>query len=190
MIRLMFLGAAALMLAASPAAAVTVYKTILSGANEVPPNASTASGTGTLLLSFDKRIATVSIDFANLSAPLAAGHAHCCALPGANVRVAIDFAPLSATSGSFTRVVNLTLASTYTAGFINNNGGTAASAQAAFLAGLDGGRVYFNLHNSAFPGGEIRGNLNAVPEPSSWAMLIAGFGLVGAAARRRRVAVA
>ncbi|WP_193743232.1 PEPxxWA-CTERM sorting domain-containing protein [Sandarakinorhabdus sp. AAP62] len=30
----------------------------------------------------------------------------------------------------------------------------------------------------------------AVPEPASWAMLIAGFGLVGAVARRRRVAVA
>lgn len=30
----------------------------------------------------------------------------------------------------------------------------------------------------------------AVPEPASWAMLIAGFGLVGAAARRRRVTVA
>ncbi len=28
-----------------------------------------------------------------------------------------------------------------------------------------------------------------VPEPASWAMLIAGFGLVGAAARRRRVTV-
>jgi hypothetical protein len=30
----------------------------------------------------------------------------------------------------------------------------------------------------------------AVPEPASWAMLIAGFGLVGAAARRRRRLVA
>ena len=30
----------------------------------------------------------------------------------------------------------------------------------------------------------------AVPEPASWAMLIAGFGLVGAAARRRRATVA
>ena len=28
----------------------------------------------------------------------------------------------------------------------------------------------------------------AIPEPASWAMLIAGFGLVGAAARRRRLA--
>ena len=32
--------------------------------------------------------------------------------------------------------------------------------------------------------------LMAVPEPSSWAMLIAGFGLVGAVARRRRSAAA
>ncbi len=31
-------------------------------------------------------------------------------------------------------------------------------------------------------------SFNAVPEPASWAMLIAGFGLVGAAARRRRPA--
>ncbi len=29
----------------------------------------------------------------------------------------------------------------------------------------------------------------AVPEPASWALLIAGFGLVGAAARRRRFAI-
>jgi hypothetical protein len=29
-----------------------------------------------------------------------------------------------------------------------------------------------------------------IPEPASWAMLIAGFGLVGTAMRRRRTAVA
>ena len=33
-------------------------------------------------------------------------------------------------------------------------------------------------------------NGNAVPEPAEWAMLIAGFGLVGAIARRQRGAVA
>jgi hypothetical protein len=32
--------------------------------------------------------------------------------------------------------------------------------------------------------------VGAVPEPTSWAMLIAGFGLVGAVARRRRAAIA
>lgn len=34
------------------------------------------------------------------------------------------------------------------------------------------------------------GTSGVVPEPASWAMLIAGFGLVGAAARRRRQTVA
>lgn len=35
---------------------------------------------------------------------------------------------------------------------------------------------------------DISYNSSIVPEPASWAMLIAGFGLVGAAARRRRTA--
>lgn len=34
------------------------------------------------------------------------------------------------------------------------------------------------------------GGVAAIPEPASWAMLIAGFGLTGAAMRRRRTAVA
>jgi hypothetical protein len=29
----------------------------------------------------------------------------------------------------------------------------------------------------------------AVPEPASWAMMIGGFGMVGAAMRRRRTAI-
>jgi peptidoglycan hydrolase-like protein with peptidoglycan-binding domain len=36
----------------------------------------------------------------------------------------------------------------------------------------------------------VNGSTGAVPEPASWAMLIAGFGLTGAAARRRRTAAA
>jgi hypothetical protein len=39
-------------------------------------------------------------------------------------------------------------------------------------------------------GGEGGGGTGAVPEPASWAMLIAGFGLVGAMMRRRRLALA
>ena len=36
------------------------------------------------------------------------------------------------------------------------------------------------------PVGYQDGGAGAVPEPATWEMLIAGFGLVGAAARRRR----
>ena len=39
-------------------------------------------------------------------------------------------------------------------------------------------------------GVEVIATSGAVPEPASWAMLIAGFGLVGAAARRKKIAVA
>ena len=37
---------------------------------------------------------------------------------------------------------------------------------------------------------ELRVSGGAVPEPASWALMIGGFGLVGAASRRRRLAVA
>jgi hypothetical protein len=37
----------------------------------------------------------------------------------------------------------------------------------------------------------VDGNaVDGIPEPTSWAMLIAGFGLVGASARRRRTVAA
>lgn len=50
-------------------------------------------------------------------------------------------------------------------------------------AGLGGGGDYFALDNLSI-------NVAGVPEPASWAMLIAGFGLVGATMRRRRAVLA
>lgn len=44
---------------------------------------------------------------------------------------------------------------------------------------------YIQIYDTALTGIEVVGG---VPEPTSWMMLIAGFGLVGAAARRRRMA--
>jgi PEP-CTERM motif len=40
--------------------------------------------------------------------------------------------------------------------------------------------------NNALEVGTVQFSANAVPEPASWALMIAGFGLVGAAARRRQ----
>lgn len=189
MIKSMLLGAAAVMIAASPAAAIT-YRGTFAGTNEVPPNASTGTGIGDFRVSADNRFATVQINFTGVSGNLVAAHIHCCAVPGTNRGVAIDFAPPSISSGSLTRLFDLTLSTTYTGGFLSGSGGTAAGAQARLLAGLANGQGYFNLHTSNFPGGEIRANLSAVPEPSSWAMLIAGFGLVGGTMRRRRLVAA
>lgn len=170
--------------AAVPAAAAT-YSTTLSGANETLPNASPATGFGTLYLTPDQNTIFVNLSWTGLTAPAAAGHVHCCAAQGANAPVAIGFSPAALITGSLSASYDLTLLATYSGGFLAANGGTAASARSAFLTGLGNGLAYYNIHNANFPGGEIRGQLAAVPEPASWALMIAGFGGVGLAMRRR-----
>ena len=97
--------------------------------------------------------------------------------------------PLGVTSGTYDMTFNLGLASTYNPAFVAANGGTEGNALNALLAGLDSGRAYLNIHTTDSPGGEIRGFLHVVPEPQTYAVLLAGLGLLGfAAARRRRFA--
>jgi hypothetical protein len=55
------------------------------------------------------------------------------------------------------------------------------------------GAINFTFNTDLVPSKDIvidRVYVQAVPEPASWAMLITGFGLAGAALRRRRVALA
>jgi hypothetical protein len=66
--------------------------------------------------------------------------------------------------------------------FYNYNDGSGLEDQD--IVTFSGRTLNFTLQASS-PSDSIR-ILTAVPEPASWAMLIAGFGLVGAAARRRR----
>lgn len=58
---------------------------------------------------------------------------------------------------------------------------TAAQQEADLLAG----HWYLNIATEALPGGEIRGQLTAVPEPEEYAML-AGIGLLAFGSYRRR----
>lgn len=170
----------------------TVYTANLSGAVEAPPNAS--PGTGTVTVSFDTTAHTLSIDveFSGLLAPTTMAHIHCCtAMPETGTAgVATELPsftgfPLGVTSGTYSHVFDTSLAATWNPAFIANNGGTVEGAESAFQAGLDTGRAYLNLHTTFAPGGEIRGFLQPVPEPASFALLALGAPLVLLAARRR-----
>jgi len=169
-----------------PAHAVTIFITDLSGAEEVPvPVVTPGTGDAVLTLSDDQLTLDLDLSWSGLLAPLAAGHIHCCSPVGVNSGVAVGFLGLPfATSGTFSASFDLTLAATFGGGFLAANGGTAAGARAALLAGLFGELAYVNLHTPAFPGGEIRGQL-AIPEPAIGGLMLLGVGLLLAARRRR-----
>jgi hypothetical protein len=172
--------------------AATLFRApVFSGLQETTPNPSTGTGMGWAKLSDDETTLDVYMEWDGLiGGPAAAGHIHCCSALGGNGPVALDLEPNPVVSGSSFNVFDLDDIATYGGGFLAQNGGTAASAKAALLAALYSGRAYFNVHNQTYPAGEIRGQITIVPEAGTWAMLIAGFGVVGAAARRRRLAQA
>jgi hypothetical protein len=75
--------------------------------------------------------------------------------------------------------LDLTLSSSWNPAFITANGGTVAGAESAFATGLENDMAYFNIHTTAFPNGEVRAFLVAVPEPESVMLALAGLaGLV------------
>jgi CHRD domain/PEP-CTERM motif len=186
----------ALSFAIAPAAnAAERFYTSLSGANENPSNGS--AGTGKAFIEISNALDFIKIDasFSGLSTNDVAAHIHCCVAPTANGPVVIDSPnlpgfPTGVQSGTYSATLSLLDAATYNTPFVNANGGTAAGARDAFLLNLRAGRAYFNIHTSQFPGGEIRGQFAAVPEPGAWSLMILGFGMAGGALRshRRRVA--
>jgi len=179
----------ALCLAAIAQASIITYAGTLTGASEVPPVAT--AGNGFVFVTVDNvaNTLTLSVSFSGLSSQDSAAHIHCCTLPGGSTAVAtlapaLPGFPLNVTSGTFlNQLFSLTDANFYLTSFINNNGGTAASAEAVLLAGLANGQAYFNIHTQQNSGGEVRALLVATPEPATFAFV--GLALAGLFARRR-----
>jgi hypothetical protein len=126
------------------------YHAFLSGLNEVPANASPATGFATLSLDAAKLL-TIHMEYSGLTAPITASHIHAPAAAGVNAGVRFGI-------GALPSPINIVV------GPLN----------AADEANLNGQLMYLNIHTSTFPGGEIRGQILPGPigvEPSTWGVV-------------------
>ena len=169
-----------------------IYTAVLSGAAEEPANASPGTGFARVAIDLIAHTLRVQVSFADLLDGTSVAHIHAAtAEPGVGVAgVAtqtprFEGFPVGVTSGSYDNTFDTTLASTFNPAYVTAQGGTAAGAEAALASSLAAGTSYFNIHTGQFPAGEIRGFLQAVPEPSS--ILMTAFGALGLLALGRRM---
>lgn len=114
------------------------FTAAINGSSEVPTTPSTANGTFTGTLDKTTRVLTYKVEYSGLTPT--AGHLHRGA-PGVNGPVVVGF-DANAVKTSPVQ-------------------GTATLRQ-TFADSLMAGQVYVNLHTTAYPGGEIRGNISMV----------------------------
>ncbi len=175
----MFFSVALLLTAFSSAssAAIVNFQAVLTGAAAAAGVGTGSAGVGVVTATLDDvtgDFTVLSGTFANLTGltqnagnPSSPVHLHGLAGPNANAGILVGLsAPLGVSSGAISGSGNVGLAN---------------------IAGVVAGNSYINLHTSAFPAGEIRGQLlavAAVPEPSSLSLL--GVALSGCMVYRRR----
>jgi hypothetical protein len=127
---------AAVSVASTPLLAETLnLKADLKAANEVPPNDSRALGALTATFDTDTKLLTWTLSYQALTGPVIAAHFHGPADPSKNSGIVVPF-----------RVMPSPITGT----------ATVTEAQEADMLS---GKWYANIHTTAHPGGEIRGQL-------------------------------
>jgi hypothetical protein len=129
---------AALLLASSASATVHVFNVTLTGAEEVPPVPTPATGSATVTIDDRALTVTVSGTYSGLIGVQTLAHIHRAA-PGVSGPIVVNLNGTGGTSGSFSGSDFLTPAQVIDA-----------------LNGLH----YLNVHSSSFGAGEIRGQVN------------------------------
>jgi hypothetical protein len=139
----------------------------LDGAQETPPVATPATGTGSLFLDDTTGNWTASGTFQNLLGTSSNAHIH---------------GPAAVGAGPAGVVVGLSFTSGVTSGTWSGAGTFTAPQMADLLNEL----YYVNIHSTSFTGGEIRGQILIVPEPGTAVLVALGVGWL--AVRRRSIA--
>ncbi len=149
------------LLAIAPAQAfVWTIDDIMDGSQEVPPVNTPATGMIMGTYNDVTNVLDITITFQDLTSNQVAAHVHDGAR-GTNGGIIFDIG-------------------------VGNPKQLVANLSEAQEARLLGGFYYVNVHTVNFRGGEIRGQINPVPEPAT--MIALGAGLASVAARRRRKA--
>ncbi len=117
------------------------FNATLNGTSEVPSNASTATGTAVLVFNNTSKTFTITINYSGITAT--ASHIHSGAI---GVSGGVVF-PLDITNNPIIY--------------------TSAALTTAQEADLKANLYYVNIHSTAFPNGEIRGQLILYVAPSS-----------------------
>ncbi len=115
----------------------------LSGAQEVPANNSSGSGTADVSYNKDSKMLTYKVNYTGLTSAPSMAHIHGTAPKGVNAGVKKDLTSLlvKSSAGSFSDSV-----------MVDGN----AIKEDSLLAGF----YYFNIHTPKFPAGEIRGQID------------------------------
>src|SRR5215213_2911236 len=115
-----------------------IFTAYLTGAQEVPPVATTATGYARIVVNESTGALTFTVVFNGLTSNQQASHIHAPAAIGATVGVAINFGAVGGTSGTISGSTTITPTQ---------------------LAQLRQHLGYVNVHSMNFTGGEIRGQL-------------------------------
>ena len=204
---LSFAAAAMLMGASGAHAVVYTFNASLNSGNEVAPVVSAATATGIAILAYDTKDTSTATDDTydfsmavfGLTGGTVAGtaarawHIHGAASATENgpVRVNLDALPfVFVNSGSTLLVGGDDIAvSPVPATASSVSGPNMGYGAMSFLSMLRDGLAYVNVHTDVNRAGAVRGQLievSAVPEPATYAMLLAGIAALGFVARRRQ----